>query len=97
MSRYGYLEEYKELIELEKIALKKACDIMNDSSSSNAEVMSAISKINEVVNTIKSIYQFIIYYNHHNDEEDDDGLTEHRTNTDTQKNLALIYLSTMMI
>src|SRR5918912_948427 len=37
MSRYGYLEEYKELIELEKIALKKACDIMNDNTSSKAE------------------------------------------------------------
>ena len=59
MSRYGYLEEYKELIELEKIALKKACDIMNDNTSSKAEVCTVISKINEVVNTIKSIYQYM--------------------------------------
>ena len=48
MSRYGFVEEYKELIETEKLALSKAFEIVNDPLSTKLERNSALGKINDL-------------------------------------------------
>lgn len=59
MSRYGYVEEYKELIESEKTAMIKAFEIANDKQASRLEINAALRTIDGISNTIKSIYQYM--------------------------------------
>ena len=59
LSRYGYLEQYNDLIETEKLATKKSWEIIDNEETTASEKTAAIGKIYEIVNTIKSIYQYM--------------------------------------
>ena len=61
MSRYGYIEEYKKLIDTLKIALTECWKIIiNDSESSKMEKLAAVGRSNETIARLQSIYQYNI-------------------------------------
>jgi len=60
MSRYGYIEEYKKLIDTLKIALTECWKIiLNDSESSKMEKLASVGKSNETIARLQSIYQYL--------------------------------------
>ena len=61
MSRYGYIEEYKKLIDTLKLALTECWKIIttNDPESSNMEKLAAIGRSNETTARLQSIYQYL--------------------------------------
>jgi hypothetical protein len=59
MSRYGYIEEYKKLIDTLKLALTQCWKMINHSESSNTEKLAAIGKSNETIARLQSIYQYL--------------------------------------
>jgi hypothetical protein len=59
MSRYGYIEEYKKLIDTLKLALTACWKIINNSESSNMEKLAAIGRSNETTARLQSIYQYL--------------------------------------
>jgi hypothetical protein len=60
MSRYGYIEEYKKLIDTLKIALTECWKIIiNDSESSKMEKLAAVGRSNETIARLQSIYQYL--------------------------------------
>ena len=59
MSRYGYIEEYKKLIDTLKLTLIECWKIINESESSKMEKLAAVGKSNETVARLQSIYQYL--------------------------------------
>jgi uncharacterized protein YerC len=59
MSRYGYIEEYKKLIDTLKLALTQCWKMINHSEYSNTEKLAAIGKSNETIARLQSIYQYL--------------------------------------
>jgi hypothetical protein len=59
MSRYGYVEEYKKLIDTLKLALIECWKIINDSESSKIEKLAAVGRSNETIARLQSIYQYL--------------------------------------
>jgi hypothetical protein len=60
MSRYGYIEEYKKLIDTLKLALTECWKIIiNDSESTKMEKLAAIGRSNETIARLQSIYQYL--------------------------------------
>ena len=60
MSRYGYIEEYKKLIDALKLALTECWKIIpNDSESKKMEKLAAIGRSNDTIARLQSIYQYL--------------------------------------
>ena len=60
LSRYGYIEEYKKLIDTLKLALTECWKIiLNNSESSKMEKLAAIGRSNETIARLQSIYQYL--------------------------------------
>jgi hypothetical protein len=60
MSRYGYVEEYKKLIDILKQTLTECWKIiLNDPDATKTEKLAAIGRSNETVARLQSIYQYL--------------------------------------
>jgi hypothetical protein len=60
LSRYGYIEEYKKLIDTLKLALTECWKILlNDSESTKMEKLAAVGRSNETIARLQSIYQYL--------------------------------------
>jgi hypothetical protein len=60
ISKYGYIEEYKKLIDTLKLALTECWKIiLNDSESTKTEKLAAVGRNNETIARLQSIYQYL--------------------------------------